>query len=897
MIKNGLPVLFLLLAVALAHAQYPESFSTLNKDYAVTTVNDFAGIASTGWASGMNSGVGTDDDFWASQVAGGAVSPPTCMIDGPDFVCNNSAGIVYTAPAGMSGYSWGIIGDGSISGSTTGQSITVTSGNYLNNYTVSVTITDGIGGTSSCSKVSNIFLAKPPANITANPSEICLGATLDLSIAAAASSTISWTGEGIANPAGNPSTTATPTSSGPHTYGVTVTTDQGCSNTGTVSVGVNPLPVCSINGPGGSNDTLCQGSQYVFTAAPGMSAYNWGVSPNGAIIGSNTGSSVTITPNSSSSLVVFVTITDAKGCTSTCTQFRPLNTAPTCSMDGPLTVCGGSTGNVYTVTTNGTLYYWSISGDGVITSPASGSPSVTVTAGASGSYTVSVGTQFNYNTCVRTCSQTVTVNTAPAPAITGPVSVCPDGSATLDAGAGYTSYAWSNGGGNAQTATFNNLLATTTYTVTVTGANGCTGTGTFTVNVASCTVDFSGKIVWENNDTTGVKDAIVNLAGSANGSDVTDVNGEFSIMTGVPSGSFTLKPVKNLNKLNGVTTADASAIQQHVAAILPITDPYKLVCADVNKSNSVTSLDASIIIQAVLGNPAALNQFKTSWRFVPSSHVMQNPPWGFPEQRTYTNISGLQANQNFIGMKTGDVTGSANPANLGAPEPLMLRADDRVLSAGEQISVDFAADKKAGLAAFQYALRFDPLALEFVSIEPLTALPLTTDNFGLFNVEDGEIRVAWAQPTGVDVEASAPIFRVHFNALAPGVLLSDVLKIDPGVLPGLAYTSALEEMAVELQYGLVTGTNTPGMADFALLQNRPNPFNGTTTIGFVLPAACEARLRIVDVSGRVITERTAQYPAGTHAELFELDGASGVLYYELITPFGTQTKRMLVSRK
>lgn len=178
---------------------------------------------------------------------------PTCSISGPDYVCSNTENIVYTAPAGMSAYSWGISGAGSIPGSTTGASVSVTSGNFPNDYTVSVTVTDANGCTSSCSKQSFIFLEKPLANITVNPNPVCLGAILDLSISAAASSTVSWSGEGITNPNGNPSTTAMPTTTGPHIYSVTVTTNPaGCVNTGTVNVTVDDCcsgTVLNINSP------------------------------------------------------------------------------------------------------------------------------------------------------------------------------------------------------------------------------------------------------------------------------------------------------------------------------------------------------------------------------------------------------------------------------------------------------------------------------------------------------------------------------------------------------------------------------------------------------------------------------------------------------------------------
>ncbi len=77
-----------------------------------------------------------------------------------------------------------------------------------------------------------------------------------------------------------------------------------------------------------------------------------------------------------------------------------------------------------------------------------------------------------------------------------------------------------------------------------------------------------------------------------------------------------------------------------------------------------------------------------------------------------------------------------------------------------------------------------------------------------------------------------------------------------------------------------------------LLQNRPNPFSGSTTIGFILPEAGDARLRIFDATGRLLAERNGHYPAGKSEEAFEFSGISGVLFYELVTPSGTQTRTM-----
>ena len=418
---------------------------------------------------------------------------------------------------------------------------------------------------------------------------------------------------------------------------------------------------------------------------------------------------------------------------------------------------------------------------------------------------------------------------------------------------------------------------------------------TYTITQPGCSLSLSGAILWEHDGVSGVQNATVNLTGSATGSDVSDMNGYFSISSGVPSGSFTLTPTKTINKLNGVTAGDVSAIQQHVANTFPITDLYKQVAADVNKSNSITTTDASIINQALLGNPAALPQIKTSWRFVPTSYVMTLPPWGFPEQRTYTGISTNQTNQDFYGIKTGDVvTTFANPANFGAGQTLVLQDKDQVLQAGETLTVDFSAGQMDDLAAFQCALRFDPAQLQFVEIQPFTTLLLTTDNFGTYNIAEGEIRLVWAQATAVAVAEAAPVFRLQFTALQSGAKLSEVLQLDESELPALSYTGALAESKVELKFSALTGTGNPaGAGGVQLFQNRPNPFNGQTVIGFVLPEACEAQLRVFDVSGRLLAERKGLYPAGRNEALFEVNGATGVLYYELTTPFGVVAKKMV----
>ena len=76
---------------------------------------------------------------------------PSCSISGSDAVYTNSTNS-YSAPAGMSSYSWTVTGNGVLSGSSTGQTINIVAGSNCNQaYTISLSTTNGYSCSSNCS--------------------------------------------------------------------------------------------------------------------------------------------------------------------------------------------------------------------------------------------------------------------------------------------------------------------------------------------------------------------------------------------------------------------------------------------------------------------------------------------------------------------------------------------------------------------------------------------------------------------------------------------------------------------------------------------------------------------------------------------------------------------------
>jgi large repetitive protein len=240
----------------------------------------------------------------------------------------------------------------------------------------------------------------------------------------------------------------------PTTFNYQICNTTGCCQTGQVTLTNGAAPVVTINSP-----SVCAGASANLTATGGGS-YSWNTTANTA--------NITVTPSATTTYTV--TVTGTNGCTaSTTTQVavNPLPAAPI--ITGPNTVCGNS----ITLTAGGSgTFAWTATGGGVITSATNQASIQTNTAGT---YNVVF---TDANGCTATASKIITLGSATAPTITV-TPICPGGSVTLNAGAGYTTYAWS-GGGSTQTTVVTTAGA---HTVTVTGTGGCTATASITPTI------------------------------------------------------------------------------------------------------------------------------------------------------------------------------------------------------------------------------------------------------------------------------------------------------------------------------------------------------------------------------------------------------------------------------
>ncbi|GAB3557034.1 T9SS type A sorting domain-containing protein [Spirosoma fluminis] len=343
-------------------------------------------------------------------------------------------------------------------------------------YTVLVTNAQGCTATAT-TLVGNNTAA--PENITLNNNGplTCAKTSVRLTVSSAGNNaTYAFSGpEPFGQPTGTSSRTATTSQLGEYT--VLVTNAQGCTATATTLVESNtaaPENVLDNNGP----LTCTQTSVRLTVPSAGNNATYVFTGPSSATQTNGT-SSRTATVNQPGNYTVL--ITNAQGCTATATTLVEINTDPPRNLSL-------SVSNVLTCAQPTAELNASSGGVGnpslVITGPGNQSYSAsTATVSKPGEYTLTA--TRNNNGCSATQTVTVESNTTAPENVTltnnGPLT-CAKTTVQLTAGSstsGPLNYSFT--GANPITQDGSSLATVTSagsYTVTVSGTNGCTATAT-----------------------------------------------------------------------------------------------------------------------------------------------------------------------------------------------------------------------------------------------------------------------------------------------------------------------------------------------------------------------------------------------------------------------------------
>ncbi|MBX2903476.1 MAG: tandem-95 repeat protein [Chitinophagales bacterium] len=363
-------------------------------------------------------------------------------------------------------------------------------------------------------------------------------------------------------------------------YELLVTDANGCTSTDLVLVNVVPS---TLTADAGTAKQYCRGSVSpvtlggVPTASGGAPVYTYTWLPTTGIVGSSTIANPLALPDSTTTY--YVTVTDAKGCSSVDSVVVTVNPLPFAFAGRDTAVCAGqpvalgSRNFGFTYAWSPSMYLSSTASSGPVATPLS-----TIT------YTVTV---TNAQGCTSTSSVTINVRQNPVAdagadkslVVCSSDSVQIGGSPAASGGAAPYSYLWTPSAGLSDSSISNpyvkNIGSTTTYTLNVTDSFGCTATDQVVVNTVS-----SGLVAEAGNNAAYCK---------GTGTQVT-LGGQPTASGGVSPITYTWIPTTGLN-LNNISNPVASP---------DTTTTYTLVITDAKGCQAIDTVRITVFENPVV---------------------------------------------------------------------------------------------------------------------------------------------------------------------------------------------------------------------------------------------------------------------------------------------------------
>jgi len=138
----------------------------------------------------------------------------------------------------------------------------------------------------------------------------------------------------------------------------------------------------------------------------------------------------------------------------------------------------------------------------------------------------------------------------------------------------------------------------------------------------------------------------------------TDIGGSYQFTDVVSGGDYVVRVNKD-DTASGLSGADQGKIGRHIVGLELFDSIYKTISGDVNNSGGLSGADQGKIGRFIVGLDSDL--FSGAWKFYSSEAVLNITNYLITGlTRIYTNLTDDTLNQDFIGVKMGDVNNSWN---------------------------------------------------------------------------------------------------------------------------------------------------------------------------------------------------------------------------------------------
>lgn len=372
----------------------------------------------------------------------------------------------------------------------------------------------------------------------------------------------------------------------------------------------------------------------------------------------------------------------------------------------------------------------------------------------------------------------------------------------------------------------------------------------------------------------------------------TDTNGYYEFH--IRSGEFLIEAYKNSDYINGITTLDIIHIQKYLLAIKDITDPYKLISAEVNRDETISAADILDLRKLILGVTDTLRN--NSWLGIPKDYVYEDPKTAFqdieqfPKNKIIINENNLE--YNYSAIKIGDLNFSADVLKSRDYNTKSFVVYNQEVESDKIITIPFYSKDLQDVYGFQLKLNFD--GLKFIDISSNSF----NINSNKYYINGNNLTLSLTDPNGKDIDDDEVLFEIVFRSKVNDKL-SNLINITQEIFNNELYTGIdLSISNLDLEF-----RDYPNDNKFGLEQNVPNPFTNYTNINFTLPEKSDYSLLLYDITGKLVHHFSGIGNAGKNTfqlnkencnnNFFTKDNSVKVLIYKLQTISFVSHKKMI----
>lgn len=375
---------------------------------------------------------------------------------------------------------------------------------------------------------------------------------------------------------------------------------------------------------------------------------------------------------------------------------------------------------------------------------------------------------------------------------------------------------------------------------------------------------------------------------------------EFALLNNAKD--YMVKPNLDKDPAAGITTRDILLIQKHILGIQSFNQHHQFIAADVNNSKSITARDLSDLRKLILGVTSDFQE-NNSWNFISSSTPFDiNDPYKYSSEIMINNLNHDMMNNDFIAVKTGDVTGEAKTSGVQnsstrSNEKVNLVIDELDFTADDIIEVPVYSEAQiTEFNGLQMAFQYDDSKLEFIGITS-AELAINATNYNVIFDQSANIRLSYSNELAQNIDNTNPLFILTFKTKSSGRMDLQSLFMNSKSLQGESYLGS-KTLDVDLQFRTKGISNNTDNSKYVLYQNIPNPFSGITNIQFNAPKNDDTvELSIYDLSGKVVYKKSLITKKGLNEIEVKLDAnIHGILYYKLDANEFIATRKMVVIR-